>query len=447
MQVPDREIGDEDFLTIMKCRSEKYLNVEIRMDPRSHDRLLDELIRCYKSDEQNSCSEEWNDLRVGILKEALETNLYPTMERMLVEVRLRKAKDRVGNQMQKELENQLRVPPYVYRSVDGTPETPKNIMALCYAEPSEIVVINEQGEVVSYKSINLSVPFSGNHINAAFKDNEAHQLMSFLDEQRPDVIVIGSGGGLKCRTLKAQFERLVSACESEGILHRTIDVLLSEQSVAYKYSHSPRCMQEFPRYPPTRLMAVSLARKLQDPLRELSGLCIGLSEDILSLNLHQLQGMLDKHERVKFTQRAFINVVNDVGVDINLAADKQIIFGNTLQFVAGLGPRKAQELLRIISQYGCVQVGGRNFECAGSDELAVSQCAAGGQERPHGFQGSHFLQCLRVHEDYQKHFHVDGRPRGHVDSTWTSPLPRSSLPPASPPSYTSILHFRSSPSS
>uniref|UniRef100_A0A7S0HS73 SH2 domain-containing protein n=1 Tax=Hanusia phi TaxID=3032 RepID=A0A7S0HS73_9CRYP len=354
-QVQHRDIDDEDFLTIIKCKGEKYLNVDIKMDPRSHDRLLDELIRCYKSDEQNPCTAEWNDLRVNILKEALEANLYPILERMLLEVRQRKAKDRVGRLMQIELENQLRVPPYVYRSPDGTPETPKAIMALCYAEPSEVVVINQQGEVVSYKSINLSVPLSSNHINAAFKDNEARQLMSYLDEHRPDVIVIGAGGGLKCRTLKAQFERLVSACETEGILHRTIDVLLSDQSVAYKYSHSARSMQEFPRYPPTRLMAVSLARKLQDPLRELSGLCIGLSEDILSLHLHQLQGMLDKSERLKYTQRAFINVVNDVGVDINLAADKQIIFGNTLQFVAGLGPRKAQELLRIISQYGCVQ--------------------------------------------------------------------------------------------
>lgn len=78
--------------------------------------------------------------------------------------------------------------------------------------------------------------------------------------------------------------------------------------------------------------------------------CAGLGEDLLTLTVHPLQDMLHKADRRKFIERAFINVVNEVGVDINLAADRQLIHGNTVQFVAGLGPRKARELLRIISK-------------------------------------------------------------------------------------------------
>jgi len=76
---------------------------------------------------------------------------------------------------------------------------------------------------------------------------------------------------------------------------------------------------------------VSLARRLQDPLRELSGLCAGMGQDVLSLRLHPLQEVLQKPDLLKFMHRAFINVVNEVGVDINLAADKQLLYGNTVQ--------------------------------------------------------------------------------------------------------------------
>ena len=147
-----------------------------------------------------------------------------------------------------------------------------------------------------------------------------------------------------------QLNNLVDRLHTEGVLTRPIDVLLADQTVAHKYAHSPRGMTEFPRYTATRLMAVSLARRLQDPLRELSGLCAGMGQDILSLRLHPLQEELQRPDLLKVMHRAFINVVNEVGVDINLAADKQHLYGSTVQFVSGLGPRKARELLRVISK-------------------------------------------------------------------------------------------------
>ena len=43
-----------------------------------------------------------------------------------------------------------------------------------------------------------------------------------------------------------------------------------------------------------------------------------------------------------------------MGVDINLAADKPAIHSHCVQFVSGLGPRKAGDLLQIVRQKGCV---------------------------------------------------------------------------------------------
>ncbi len=52
--------------------------------------------------------------------------------------------------------------------------------------------------------------------------------------------------------------------------------------------------------------------------------------------------------------RAFVTVVNEVGVDINLAADKPAIHSHPVQFISGFGPRKASELLQLMRQKGCL---------------------------------------------------------------------------------------------
>ncbi len=49
-------------------------------------------------------------------------------------------------------------------------------------------------------------------------------------------------------------------------------------------------------------------RRLQDPLREISGLCTGKSEDVLTLPLHRLQDCVDKGERVKHLHRLLLYV-------------------------------------------------------------------------------------------------------------------------------------------
>jgi hypothetical protein len=50
----------------------------------------------------------------------------------------------------------------------------------------------------------------------------------------------------------------------------------------------------------------------QDPLREMAGMCVGDSKDLLSLQLHPLQHVLDPGELLRFLHRAFVAVVNEV---------------------------------------------------------------------------------------------------------------------------------------
>lgn len=87
---------------------------------------------------------------------------------------------------------------------------------------------------------------------------------------------------------------------------------------------------------------------MQDPLIEFSQLCTA-DDEILSLRYHPLQEQLNKDELLENIYLEFVNRTNEVGVDINLAV-QQSHKSNLVQFVCGLGPRKAQALLRVLKQ-------------------------------------------------------------------------------------------------
>ena len=343
-----QDIEDEDFLRIIRAKQEGLLTVKVTLMDRDHDRCLRDLEDMYSSERQNPTTDAWNVIRRDILETALTKMLYPGFENELLNSRAQAARSQVLRDMQFELEGRLRVAPYY---LDGR-RRPTRIMSVCYGEPTECVVIDEMGEAMNFLSISLFVPNNPEH---ELRQTDSDKLREFIMMEKPQVLVIGTGGGLKVRTLKTQLRKLVEEMREKGGIVDVVDVLTADQSVAYKYALSSRGPVEFPRYSPLRLQAVSLARRLQDPLREMAGLCSGDSQDLLSLSLHPLQDMLDSSERLRYLHRAFINVVNDVGVDINLAADRQAIWSHTVQFIAGLGPRKAAELTKIIHQKGCVQ--------------------------------------------------------------------------------------------
>jgi transcription elongation factor SPT6 len=351
---PVREIEDEDFLWIMRAARDDLLDVKVGLTEDRQQRVLDELFKVYKSDNANPSAYEWNKFREDVMKEALTKTLYKVLEQNLVDLRITQARAKVGRAVTSELERLLRVPPYQCQKSGGDSKRvkPDRIMACSFGNndgPTEFVVIDKFGEVIAFKSIRLDVSRNHNNLMADFRDHEYNALRSFFSEQSPDVVVLGADG-LQCRSLHTQLTRACDRFHTEGALPKAVEVLLADQRVAYLYANSTRANAEFPRYTPTRLKAVSLARRLQDPLREFSGLCAGVGEEVLSLHLHPLQDTLQKGERLKAMHRAFINVVNEVGVNINLAADKPLIHGHLVQFVSGLGPRKARELLRIISK-------------------------------------------------------------------------------------------------
>lgn len=134
----------------------------------------------------------------------------------------------------------------------------------------------------------------------------------------------------------------------EDVMLRSTRVEYIDSEAAVVYMNSKRAASDFFAYPLKLRKAISLARRLQDPLTELAQLCTP-DEEILCLKYHPLQEAMPKDELLNALTHQFVNVVNAVGVDINRCLVQQHR-ATLVQFIGGLGPRKGISLLRTLKK-------------------------------------------------------------------------------------------------
>ena len=125
------------------------------------------------------------------------------------------------------------------------------------------------------------------------------------------------------------------------------------------FGRSVRSKKDFPEASINLKCAVSIARHAQNPLAELCYAWSVASDagtfgtEMLFLNIHPLQQLLLKPLLLKEYERVLCHTVADVGVDVNSCCAFDHLHG-MLQFVPGLGPRKAASLRQSILRIGGV---------------------------------------------------------------------------------------------
>lgn len=134
----------------------------------------------------------------------------------------------------------------------------------------------------------------------------------------------------------------------QGYNISAIKVVWVPEDVARVFEVSTRARNELPDLTGIMRRAVSIGRRLQDPLTEVAGLC-NESMDVLSLRLHRLRDAVPRDVLVTHAERALVRAVNAVGVDINRMISRKHT-ATVLPFLSGLGPRKAQYMLTRIAQ-------------------------------------------------------------------------------------------------
>jgi transcription elongation factor SPT6 len=125
-------------------------------------------------------------------------------------------------------------------------------------------------------------------------------------------------------------------------------VRLVKDNVAALYESSAFAEADLKECPRLVRRAAALGRACIDPLAVLAALLTPPYDELLSLQLHPLQEAVPRVERRRALEQLIMTAVSQVGVSVNDCADKEWL-APLLQFVPGLGPRKAAHVLRVSS--------------------------------------------------------------------------------------------------
>ena len=175
-----------------------------------------------------------------------------------------------------------------------------------------------------------------------------------IRENQIACVAIGNG------TASQETEKLISECLAKYQLN--IPYAIVDESGASVYSASALARKEFPNLPVEKRSAISIARRLQDPLAEL------VKIDPQAIGVGQYQHDVDPKKLKDELDFIVKTVVNQVGVDLNTAS------ASLFQHISGLSKRQVEEILKFKKKHGAFikretllevpQVGPKTYEQA-----------------------------------------------------------------------------------
>ncbi|XP_071770742.1 transcription elongation factor SPT6-like [Centroberyx gerrardi] len=363
---PVKELNGDQFLRMCQAEEEGLLTISICIDligvkGYGDQTYFEEIKQFYYRDEFSHQVQEWNRQRTLAIERSLKQFLYPQMGKELKNKLIAEAKENITKACSRKLYNWLKVAPY--RPDQQLEEEDEDLMAEAQSKgirvlgvafassrdtPVFCALVNGDGEMGDF----LRLPYFLKRRNAWREDEREKKLQDidtlkkFLNSKKPHIIAV-SGENRDAQLVIDDIKRTVSELEQESSFP-SIAVELVDNELAILYMNSKKSEADFRDYPPLLRQAVSVARKIQDPLVEYAQVCSS-DEDILCLKLHPLQDYVVKEDLLNALQCEFINRVNEVGVDVNRAMAHPYT-QSLVQYICGLGPRKGAHLLKILKQ-------------------------------------------------------------------------------------------------
>lgn len=190
----------------------------------------------------------------------------------------------------------------------------------------KVVALNKQGKLLEHTAIYPNAP---QHKTA---ESEA-TVKTLIEKYNIEAIAIGNGTASR---ETEQFFRNIG-------LDNNIQIVMVNESGASIYSASAVAREEFPDEDVTVRGAVSIGRRMADPLAELVKL------DPKSIGVGQYQHDVDQNDLKKSLDQVVESCVNAVGVEVNTAS-KQL-----MTYVAGLGPQLADNIVKYRNENGPFQ--------------------------------------------------------------------------------------------
>ncbi|MCX7548508.1 Tex family protein [Xanthomarina sp. F1114] len=300
-------IPSHRLLAILRAEKEGFIKVKIEIDQeKALTKIEDRIIRS-----NNACSKQ---IEIAI-QDAYKRLLFPSLSNEALQNAKEKADASAINVFAKNLKQLLL----------GSPLGEKRVLAIDpgFRTGCKIVCLDAQGNLKHNETIYPHPPKSDS-LGAMKK------ISSLSEAYQIEAIAIGNG------TASRETEALIRKIHFKN----DIQVFVVSEAGASIYSASKIARDEFPNYDVTVRGAVSIGRRLQDPLAEL------VKIEAKSIGVGQYQHDVDQTKLKSELDTVVESCVNAVGVNINTAST------SLLSYVSGIGPKLAENIFNYRAENG-----------------------------------------------------------------------------------------------
>ena len=328
---PLKKCSSHRLLALRRGESEGVLKVTIF--PEDEDMCNERLQRLFVR-ANNECAHQVEEA----LTDAYKRLLKPAIETEFAALSKEKADEEAIRVFAENLRQLLLAPPLGQKRVMGIDPG--------FRTGCKVVCLDAQGTLLHNEAIYPHPPKS-EYAQAARK------VVKLVEQYKIEAIAIGNG------TASRETEQFVTSQRYD----REVQVFVVSEDGASIYSASKTAREEFPDYDVTVRGAVSIGRRLMDPLAEL------VKIDAKSIGVGQYQHDVDQTKLKASLDQTVESCVNLVGVNVNTASK------HLLTYVSGLGPTLAQNIVDYRTENGPFESRRQLLKVPRMGAKAYEQCA------------------------------------------------------------------------
>lgn len=328
---PLKKCSSHRLLALRRGESEGVLKVTIF--PEDEETCNDRLQRLFVRAD-NECARQVEEA----VTDAYKRLLKPAIETEFASLSKEKADEEAIRVFAENLRQLLLAPPLGQKRVMGIDPG--------FRTGCKVVCLDAQGTLLHNEAIYPHPPKS-EYAQAARK------IVKLVEQYKIEAIAIGNG------TASRETEQFVTS----QCYDREVQVFVVSEDGASIYSASKTAREEFPDYDVTVRGAVSIGRRLMDPLAEL------VKIDAKSIGVGQYQHDVDQNKLKAALDHTVESCVNLVGVNVNTASK------HLLTYVSGLGPTLAQNIVDYRTENGPFESRRQLLKVPRMGAKAYEQCA------------------------------------------------------------------------
>ena len=324
------------ILALNRGEKEKILKVDIEIDEKTEEFIMNFILKTFKNKNLIEFYKE-------IIKDALDRLAYPSIINEVRNIYTEKAEEEAIGIFSENLGNLLLQPPLSKKTMMGLDPG--------YRTGCKMVIINKDG---FYETNDVLYLVEGVH-NDKQLEIAKKKILDYIVKYDVDIIAIGNG------TASRETESFVANVIKDS--KKAVSYLIVSEAGASVYSASKLAIEEFPDLDVTARGAISIARRVQDPMAEL------VKIDPKSIGVGMYQHDVNQKRLNETLEQTIEHVVNNVGVNINTAS------WALLSFVSGIKKNVAKNLVDYRHENGDFQDRKQLKKVKGLGDKAFEQMA------------------------------------------------------------------------